>query len=684
MKEKKIIIGILLALLFLNKAVAQQSFNWANSIPYSAPGMVGVSSGYDIAKDENGDLITTGFSWGNSDFDPSPTNQAFSNGDNSANLYVQKLDENGNYIWHKNYGNQGVVIGSSVTTDNSNNIYVVGTFTGTLIFDASTSITSNGSGDIFVLKLNALGNVLWARNFGLSGYDSADSIFFNKNTNELYFSGNYKTTQTPSSVTDDFFLYKLNPTTGADLWVETFGSNKSESSYGLTGDNAGNVYMVGTYIHKLDQRAFPSTNVISNLLTTPYTPSPWYGVNTFVLKINNGGHVLWAKGINKNKDTKGSVIAKAIEVDNNNNVYLIGDFNGIIDFDPNNSQYVTSNQGNKDVFITSLNNNGAFRWFQRIAGLNNNGASDRGNTIAVDNQGGIVVGGVSVNGGLFIGRYGATSGALGWLHKGGHGGSVNAIVINDCDNIYATGNLHSGTTDFNPDLNVNYPINAIGHTNAFNLSWGNATTNFDTSFTYTVCTNTLSVVGANQPFGVNPNSDWRLVKYYDPNIPNMTPTVVSNMYWWQQPTPYTYHTNALTFNYQLVPGCLYYVRHGMYLNNNCAPWQEAREYGIQSNLISCRLKNEKQELTKSKKGINILKITSNDLKIFPNPATEILQIKFTSSKVTAYQIFDLIGKNISSGKYNNEPINVSILKPGSYIIRVTTPEGVHTKQFIKK
>lgn len=668
----------------LSKITAQQPFNWANSIPYSSPGTVGVSSGYDIVKDENGDLITTGFSWGNSDFDPNPNTQALSNGDSSANLYVQKLDANGNYIWHKNFGNQGVVIGHSITTDTNNNIYVVGTFGGTLTFNSSINITSNGSGDIFVLKLNANGNVLWARNFGLSGYDTGRSIFFNKNTNELYFTGIYKTVQTPSSVTDDFFLYKLNPTTGADIWVETFGSSKSESSYGLTGDASGNVYMTGTYIHKLDKRAFPSTNTVSNLLTTPYTPSPWYGVNSFILKLNNNGHVLWAKSINKDKDTKGTIITKAIKVDNNNNVYVIGDFNGIVDFDPNNSKYVTSNQGNRDVFITSLNSSGAFRWFQRIAGLNNNSAYDRGSAIALDNQGGVIVGGLSVNGGLFIGRYGSSTGALGWLHKGGDGGAVKSIVVDKCDNIYATGDIHSGATDFDPDPNVNFPINSIGHTNAFNLSWGNASTNFNTSFTYVVCTNTVKVTGANQPSGTNPNSDWHLIKYYDPNIPNMTPQNVSSIYWWQQPAPYLYNTNTLTFNYQLEPGCLYYIKHGMYLNNSCAPWQESRQYGIQSNSISCRLNEESSGFTKSKRGANIPQDDNSELKVYPNPAVEYLNIKSNSLKIISYQIFDLSGRNVINEKHNNSPINVSKLASGNYIIRITTSNKIFTEKFIKK
>lgn len=687
---KQLFITTLLTLLLLNEVVAQQSFNWANSIPYSSPGpnpaRSGASKGNDIARDQNGDLITIGFSLGSVDFDPSPTAQALSNGDRSASLYIQKLNENGDYIWHKNYEDNGVVTGVSITTDNDNNIYALGNFGGTINFDASTSITSNGGGDVFLLKLNASGNVLWARNFGLSGYDEANSILFNKNTNELYFTGDYKTVQTPSSVTNDFFLYKLNPVTGADIWVETFGSSKSESSYELAGDSSGNVYVTGTYISKLDHRSFPSTNVISNLLTTPNTSFPGLGFskNTFVLKLNNGGNVLWAKGINNDKNTRGNVEARAIEIDSNNNVYLVGNFKGIIDFNPNSGQYNVSSQGNSDIFIMSLNNNGAFKWSQRIT---NDGI---GNAIALDNQGGVIIGGSLTNHGFFIGRYSTSNGALGWLHKGSNnnssvGAMISSLVVSECDNIYATGTLFNGSSDFDPDLNTDFLMSNYGHNTAFNFSWGNTTTNFDTSFTYTVCTNTLKVTGTSQPVGVNPNSDWHLIKYYDPNIPNMTPVTVSSMYWWQQSTPYIYNTDVLTFNYQLTPGCLYYVKHAMYLNNNCAPWQETREYGIQSNLIVCRFAKENQDLTKPKKDINIFQSKEEDLKIFPNPTIESLQIKSISSKIVSYQIFDLSGKNIKSrSKYNSELIDVSMFESGSYIIQITTSEGVYAKQFIKK
>ncbi|WP_103069757.1 T9SS type A sorting domain-containing protein [Aquimarina sediminis] len=672
--QKQWLLCAIISLCFVIESIAQPDYRWAHSINEITFGGQGVSYGEGINMDTQGNIISTGFSLGNFDFDPSPTNQIPSNGDNSANIYIQKLDAGGNYIWHRYYSNNSTNFGNAVATDNNDNIYVVGTFSAKLPFSSNVTITSNGSSDAYVLKLDPNGNVLWARNFGLSGYDEGNDIFYNKKTNELYITGTYETTQLSSSITKDSFLYKLDPVTGNDIWVRTYGSYRNESGNGVAGDDLGNVYITGTYFKKLDYRS-SSASTINNLLTAPSGE----GSNAFILKINNAGNVIWAKGINRHTEEKyRGATGIAIAIDGNRNVYVTGNFNTTIDFDPGTTNFTASNQGHKDTYIVSLTTLGNFRWFQRIVGSTTT-AYDRAETIAIDNQNGVLTGGITSTGGLFISRHATANGNLDWIHKGGEG-DVGGIVVGTCNQIYATGGLYSNIgNDFDPDSNTTVPLSVVGHTNAFNLAWGSATPPvLDPSFTYEVCSSTLMVRGVNQPTGANPNSDWYLIEYFPGTS---TEIIRDTIYWWQQPAPYVYNTNPITFNYQLQWGKFYYVKHGMYLND-CSPWKEARKYGIKPNNLPCP-ENFISEVSKQKNTEPTLS-NQNEIKIFPNPTNRVLNLKVENIEITSYSVLDLSGKRILEKKYRENVIDVSDLTSGNYILKINTATKTYFKRFIKK
>ncbi|QKX03788.1 T9SS type A sorting domain-containing protein [Aquimarina sp. TRL1] len=674
---KKQSLLLMLVAICYSGLLAQPSYRWGHTINEQPPygGIGGVSYGEGITIDSQGNILTTGFSYGSFDFDPSPTGQAITNGDNSANVYIQKLDNEGNYLWHRYYGDESATaFGESLTTDADSNIYIVGTFSGTLFFGNNVSISSNGHTDVYVLKLDSNGNAIWARNFGLSGYDEGGEIFYNKDTDELYFSGTYSTIQTPSSVTDDTFLYKISPTTGNDIWFRTYGSVHHEEGNGITGDDLGNVYMTGTYFKKLDYRDFSSGNTVANLLSTGSTNR-----NAFVLKVNSNGNVVWAKGFNKQPNVQPGerIEGNVITIDENRNVYIAGTFKATVDFDPNATNFIASNQGLKDIYIVSLKASGEFRWFQRVEG-GNTAAYDRVETITVDNQNGVLTGGTTSSGGLFISRHATANGNIHWIHKGGSG-DVGSIVTGNCNQVYATGGLFSNTNDFDPDINTTLSLPLIGHTNAFNIAWGaNTPPVLDPAFTYEVCMTTLKVAGVNQVAGANPNSDWHLIEYFPGTS---TEIVRESIYWWQQPAPYLYHTNPIVFNYQLQPRRYYYVKHGVYLNE-CAPWKEARKYGITTNNIPCP-RGKIAELSIQK---TIQKQLPNleSVKLFPNPVNNMLNIEFGTSKIMSYTILDFSGKRVMEKEYLNGAVDVSGLKSGNYMLQIKTANGVYVKRFVKE
>lgn len=79
--------------------------------------------------------------------------------------------------------------------------------------------------------------------------------------------------------------------------------------------------------------------------------------------------------------------ANAVAVDDSANVYVTGKFSGTVDFDPSNSSYQLTSNGQTDIFVAKYNSLGFLKWAFRIG----NYSGDEGNSIAVDSNGDVVV-----------------------------------------------------------------------------------------------------------------------------------------------------------------------------------------------------------------------------------------------------------------------------------------------------
>ncbi|XWK88153.1 MAG: SBBP repeat-containing protein [Phormidium sp.] len=121
---------------------------WAKSF-----GSTNYDKGYGITTDSSGNVYTTGFFYGSATF--GTTTLTASGG---IDIFVAKLDSSGNVAWAKNFGGNLGETASSIVTESSGNLYTTGYFNGSATF-GSTTLTSLGSYDIFVAKLDSSGNV---------------------------------------------------------------------------------------------------------------------------------------------------------------------------------------------------------------------------------------------------------------------------------------------------------------------------------------------------------------------------------------------------------------------------------------------------------------------------------------------------------------------------------------------
>jgi hypothetical protein len=90
-------------------------------------GGTGADFGNAIAVDAQGNVYTTGFFAGTVDFDPGPGVELPSSGAYS-DVFIVKTDAAGNLVWAKSIGGSGLDEGNAITIGASGNIFITGSF----------------------------------------------------------------------------------------------------------------------------------------------------------------------------------------------------------------------------------------------------------------------------------------------------------------------------------------------------------------------------------------------------------------------------------------------------------------------------------------------------------------------------------------------------------------------------
>ncbi|MBK7311935.1 MAG: SBBP repeat-containing protein [Sphingobacteriaceae bacterium] len=370
-----------------------QNFLWAKSM-----GGVNDDFGYSITVDVNGNIFTTGRFEATADFDPGPGTFTLSSG-GGADVFVSKLDPNGNFLWAKSFGSPiGDDEGRCIVTDLSGNCYLTGLFCWTVDFDPSPNtftLASAGVFDAFVVKLDANGGFVWANKIGGKQWDNGNSIVLDSFGNS-YSTGYFRDTVDFDPGINTFtlcsgsngshaFINKLD-VNGNFVWVKQIGGSTNSSAEGISMalDVSGNIYTTGDFSGTVDFDPSPNTFTLMA------------GYSTFASKLDLNGNFIWAKQFTSygassirtesignvyitrssgdmviyKLDSNGNTVwtktiggpdmekVRSSVVDNLGNIYIIGDFNGTVDFDPGPNTYTLTTIGSFDIFIIKLDGNG--------------------------------------------------------------------------------------------------------------------------------------------------------------------------------------------------------------------------------------------------------------------------------------------------------------------------------------
>jgi hypothetical protein len=362
---------------FVSKLDSSGNFVWAKAFR----GATHYTGGYGIFVDGAGGVYTTGRFEGTVDFDPGPgTFKLTCPG--IDDVFISKLDSAGNFVWAKSFGGQLFDEGSNIVVDSAGGIYTTGQFESTADFDpgpGTFNLTSAGSGDIFVSKLDSAGDFLWAKAMGGITHDWAKDIFVTP-AGDIYTTGEFSriadfdpgpgTFNLSSGGYDgDIFVSKLD-SAGDFVWAKAMGGDDYDTATSIFVGAAGDVYTTGLFQNTAD---FDPGEGIFNLSSTTGD------FEVFISKLDNAGGFVWAKGLDGGSEGAG------VFVDGAENVYTTGDFGGTVDFDPGPGTFNLTIVEGTACFVSKLDSAGDFVWAKAFSGQGH----VLGNSVFVDGAGNV-------------------------------------------------------------------------------------------------------------------------------------------------------------------------------------------------------------------------------------------------------------------------------------------------------
>jgi hypothetical protein len=437
------------------------TFAWAKSM-----GDFTQDQSWSIATDASGNVYTTGYFQGTVDFDPGAGVFNLTSA-GQDDIFIQKLDAGGNFIWAKRMGATSVDVGFGLTTDGLGNIYTTGYFQGTVDFDPGAGVfnlISGGSYDIFIQKLDASGNFIWAKSMGGVTMDQGWSITIDVSGNVCttgYFSGTVDFDPGAAvfnlvSASTDIFIQKLDAA-GNFIWAKRIGAASTvHYSQSISTDASGNIFTAGYFQGTVD---FDPGAGVFNLTTV--------GSNDiFIQKLDANGNFIWAKSMGTPSDDRGF----SLRTDASGNVFTTGYFGGgTIDFDPGPGVFNLTSAGTNEIFVQKLDAGGNFVWAKSTGGST---SSDIGYALTTDGAGAVYTTGqfegtVDFDPGpgvfnlaaggfsnVFIQKLDAGGNFVWAKSMGGPSYDVGFSIATDgSGNVYTTGHFY-GTADYDPDAAV--------------------------------------------------------------------------------------------------------------------------------------------------------------------------------------------------------------------------------------
>ena len=234
--------------LFVAKyAGSDGAYQWANRFNgTTGTDSVGAAA---VATDPTGGVVVTGTLWGSAALGGATLTS-------TGSIFVARYQgSNGSHLWSTTFDGSA----SAIATDGLGNIFLTGSFGGSINFGtkAATKLASAGDADIFVAKLTSAGAHTWSKRLGSTGADHGSGIAVSS-AGVVAVTGDFRGVvdfgggPLTSAGSSDIFVESLDGATGAYLWARRFGDASSNLGRFVTFSGSDRVVVGGTSTTGLD------------------------------------------------------------------------------------------------------------------------------------------------------------------------------------------------------------------------------------------------------------------------------------------------------------------------------------------------------------------------------------------------------------------------------------------------
>jgi hypothetical protein len=289
---------------------------------------------------------------------------------NNSDIFLAKMDLNGNFIWAKKGGGPGVDR-SKVYINPYDKIYLVTQTSDSGYFDSYHLGPGGG-----IIQYDTSGACLSAQiKFTAPYFSNQNGVYIDFINTDLIIYGLYRTDTFRLDTAilinqgvSDAFLARADSNANVK-WIKSFGNAGADAFYSLSIDNSHNLYMTGAFKDSINLGSGTITNNNGN--------------DILIAKFDGIGNNIWTKQTAANGTVQSGY---KILSDGDGNCYVTGQFSGSASF----GTYNISTTNQYDMFLTRYNTSGD------CLGVRQFGAA-YGTCLAVDNSGDVVCGGPFIN-----------------------------------------------------------------------------------------------------------------------------------------------------------------------------------------------------------------------------------------------------------------------------------------------
>jgi len=225
-----------------------------------------------------------------------------------ADYWLIKIDANGNKIWDKTFGGTDDDILNRIESTDDNNFILAGNSYSQIGGDKTMNVV--GANDIWLLKINPSGNIIWQKQFGGWAFEAVGGI---KRTYDRGFiigcySSSWKSGDKSDDqrAFDDFWVIRIDAN-GNKLWDKTYGGNWSDYVGDVYIDSEGNSIIAG---YTDSEKSFDvSEGRIGD-----------YSFDVWLVKLDKNGNKLWDKRLGSD----GNDALSTISSDSDGDIQLVG------------------------------------------------------------------------------------------------------------------------------------------------------------------------------------------------------------------------------------------------------------------------------------------------------------------------------------------------------------------------